>query len=214
MQQIPVRAVQLKRVHPDAVSAPGGGGKGVGNAGHLGQAQFGGRRLPGQLGQGRRAKGFPATVRARDQLPTLPRNGARALATGMGELQAHGSGRRQLAGAPQHVGQRCLGAIVPQAQAGGRDAPLRQHGGCFDGEQCRAAVEQVAPVHQVPVGGLAVIGRVLAHGGHHDAVGQAQAASGRWQRQGGKKQAHGHEHSPSGLPSWRLCIIRKPAHPT
>ena len=83
------------------------------------------------------------------------------------------------------------GQLVPQAQTTGADAAHGRDRGGLDGEQASAAVEHVGPVRQVPVGGLAVIGRVLAHGRDHNAVRQGERARGRVEGEGGEKQAHG-----------------------
>lgn len=60
-------------------------------------------------------------------------------------------------------------------------AAIGLHRRGFQRDQGRAAVEQVGPVGEVPVGGAAVQGRVLAHGRDHDAVGQGQPARRRGQ---------------------------------
>ena len=110
----------------------------------------------------------------------------------MRQLEAHGRVVWcQGAGALQVLAQGGFGAVVPQTQAVGRDAALGQHRSGFDGEHRSATVEQVGPVHQMPVGGATVLGRILAHGRHHQAVGQRQVAARRGQGQGGKQQTHG-----------------------
>src|SRR5207237_10639624 len=53
-------------------------------------------------------------------------------------------------------------------------------------EHRRPGQRQVADRHEVPVIGLAVLGRILAHRRHHDAVGKRQAA----QLDRGKQGAH------------------------
>ena len=83
------------------------------------------------------------------------------------------------------------GGVVPQPQAVGRDAALGSDGRCFNHEQASATVEQIGPMHQMPIVGLTIqIAGVLAHGSDHDAVGQVQGAAGRTELEGRKKLAH------------------------
>ena len=82
--------------------------------------------------------------------------------------------------------------VVPQAKTVGGDATLGRYSGGFDHEQACATVEQIGPMHQMPIVGLAIqIAGILAHGGDHDAIGQAQWAAGRTELKGGEKLAHG-----------------------
>ena len=95
----------------------------------------------------------------------------------MGQLDAHGHVGGELASAAEFVVQCGSGAVVPQPQAQGRDASLGDDRRGLDDEQGRPTIEQAAPVHEVPVGGLPVVCRILAHGRHDCAVGQWQGAS-------------------------------------
>jgi hypothetical protein len=82
--------------------------------------------------------------------------------------------------------------VVPQAKTVGCDATLGRYSGGFDHEQSCATVEQIGPMHQMPIVGLAIqIAGILAHGCDHDAIGQAQWAAGRTELKGGEKLAHG-----------------------
>ena len=63
-----------------------------------------------------------------------------------------------------------------QADAAGGDAPGGLDPGGFDEHQTGAAQSELAQVNQMPVGHGAVMGRILAHGGDDDAVGQIQVA--------------------------------------
>ena len=84
------------------------------------------------------------------------------------------------------------GCVIPQAKTVGGDTALGRDSRCFNHEQACATVEQVSPMHQMPIVGLTIhIAGVLAHGGDHDAVGQVQRAAGRTELKGGKKLAHG-----------------------
>ena len=105
----------------------------------------------------------------------------------MADLDADRHVRSQAPGTLQFVTQRRLRGVVPQAQTAGADAAHGRHRCGLDGEQARAAVEQVGPMRQVPVCGLAVHGRVLAHGRDHDAIGQGEGAAGGVEGEGGEK---------------------------
>ena len=102
--------------------------------------------------------------------------------------------------------QRRFGCVIPQAQARRRDSSFGQYRGSFNCEHRCAAVEHIAPMHQVPIGGLAIDGVVLAHGRHHNAVGKGQSTARRGKGEGRKQKAHGgckvnqfrHQHSPKG----------------
>jgi hypothetical protein len=62
----------------------------------------------------------------------------------------------------------------------GRDATLRRDSRGFDHEQPRTAIEQIGPMHQMPIIGATIfVASVLAHGGHDDAVGDGQGAAWR-----------------------------------
>ena len=52
----------------------------------------------------------------------------------MGQLDAYGGMRCQLASALQGVGQRGFGRVIPQAQAGGGDAAFWHHSRGLYGE--------------------------------------------------------------------------------
>ena len=69
--------------------------------------------------------------------------------------------------------------VAPDAQVVGGNPPVRLHGGGFEDDQPGPAHGPTAQVHQVPVVGQAVHGRVLAHGRYGDAIGQGQLAQGQ-----------------------------------
>lgn len=60
--------------------------------------------------------------------------------------------------------------VLPEAEVVGRDAPPCLDGSRLDDDQAEAERGAGAIVREVPVAGDAVPGRLLAHGGHHDAV--------------------------------------------
>ena len=75
-----------------------------------------------------------------------------------------------------HPGHGRLVLVGIQADAAGRDTPPGLDPGRFDEDQCGPAQRELAQVNQMPVGHGAVMGRILAHGGDDDAVGEFQAA--------------------------------------
>jgi hypothetical protein len=100
----------------------------------------------------------------------------------MGKLdgQRHAT---DLARRVDHALQRRFVGVVPQAQAARRDASFRLDAGGLDDQQAGARQRQLAVVHQVPVVGIALLGRVLAHRRDDNAVGQRDAADGEWGKQ-------------------------------
>jgi len=109
----------------------------------------------------------------RDRAATLPGNVRRSLASGMGELDRE----RRVGVAPQGGDQAAKGGLVlvrVQPEAGGRDAADRLDRGCFDAQQAGAAEGELAEMDQVPVAGVALGRRVLAHRRYHDAVWKAE----------------------------------------
>src|SRR4051812_47381095 len=66
--------------------------------------------------------------------------------------------------------------VIPDACIAMRDAPALLHGGRLDEYDARAALRELAEVHEVPVGDMAVLGRVLAHRRNDDAVARGDVA--------------------------------------
>jgi len=191
VQQVAVGAMQLNRIDPHLLGTTGSHGEGIADPVETGLDQ----RIGGQLAlfvrhrRGRQC--LPPALIEGDLAAPVPGLGAGGLATGMRKLDTNRHRRSQPTGALQFVVERGSGGIIPQAQTAGGDAPLAGDRSGLDGEHSGPAVEQVGPVHQVPVLGLALDGYILAHRGHHDAVGQIQAAFGRAEVKGGKESAHG-----------------------
>jgi len=75
-----------------------------------------------------------------------------------------------------HALKRGFVLVRPHARALRRDAPLRIDVGHLGHHQPGGAERERAEVHQVPVIGRAVVGIVLAHWRHRDAVGQSEPA--------------------------------------
>jgi hypothetical protein len=121
------------------------------------------------------------------------------LAAGMGELHRD-RGLRMFAHRGQDRLQRGFGGVIPQAKAAGRDAADRLHMGRLDAEHRRPRQRQRVDVRKVPVIGLAIVGRVLAHRRHHDAVGKRKTA----QFDRGEQGTHG--EYPDGRKGTGTCI--------
>jgi hypothetical protein len=73
--------------------------------------------------------------------------------------------------------------IFPDAEIGGGDAAFRGDGRGFQHDEASASLGAAAKVDEVPIGGKAVLRRVLAHGGDADAIGEGDRA----QLKGGKE---------------------------
>jgi hypothetical protein len=78
-------------------------------------------------------------------------------------------------------------AVLPDAGVLGADAALGRDGDDFGEDEAGTARGVAAEVLLVPKGHVAIVGRVLAHGGDHDAVGQRHVA----QLQRGKERIAG-----------------------
>ena len=65
-------------------------------------------------------------------------------------------------------------SVVVEAQAAVGDPSGRRHRRCLDREHACARLQQLSPVHQVPVGRPAVDRRVLTHRRDDDAVGEGK----------------------------------------
>src|SRR5690242_9981728 len=66
--------------------------------------------------------------------------------------------------------------VVPDARVAVSDAAAALHRGRFHEHDARAALRELAEVHEVPVGDMAVLRRVLAHRRNDDAVLRLNAA--------------------------------------
>ncbi len=142
------------------------------------------RGFPLFLRQGRGGERAPAAVFGGQQLTAVPRQLARRLAPGVGDL--HGDlGVSVFADGGDDRAQRRFGAIVPQAEVGRRDAAFGLDRGRLDDHHAGARHGHRSQVHHVPVGGRAVIGRILAHRRDDDAVGKLQIADFDRGKQGG-----------------------------
>ena len=177
VHQIAVCGVQLNHFKPQALRALGAGHKRGGDALDGGGVQ-GLRRLVVRVErQGRGGHHRPAAVLRGDGAATGPRHRCGRLAPGVAELNADRDGR-VAAQRLEHTGQRGFVVVVPQPQVLRRNAANGFNGGGFQQQQAGARHGHLAQVHQVPVGGVAVFGRVLAHGRNDDAVGQRDRTDG------------------------------------
>lgn len=103
-----------------------------------------------------------------------PRSEGARLAAGVGNL--NGSLDALAVDEVGDSAQRSDLGVLPQARVLRGDAAAGLNGGGFDEDEARAVEGQLAEVHQVEVGQVAVVGAVLAHGRHDDAVVQLDGA--------------------------------------
>ena len=133
-------------------------------------------------GARRRPAGPKRDRRRRDDLPRIgapvPRASrltqgrlSRSLAAGMGDLDADLGGADALA-MRDHARQRVLAGVRIEAQAFVADTAVPFHIGHLGNHEAGAGIGQHAEMGDVPVGGNAVIGAVLAHRRNDDAVGE------------------------------------------
>ncbi len=168
-----------------------GGNEGRAHAFHVGFGDFA-RRVPVVAERDRRSRhGRPRIGVRRERTCALPRFLRRRLAAGMGDLDAEfggaGAARRR-----DHTGERCFVVVRIEPKAAMGDAALALDMGCLDNHQSGAGIRQHAEMHQVPIIGAAVVGRILAHRRNDNAVGKLEA--GQFIRRK-KRAAHGWGYS-------------------
>src|SRR5579872_5158332 len=129
-----------------------------------------------------RSLGLPTALSGRNLLAALPWHMARSLAARMGELHRD-SDFRMLANRGEDRTQRGFGGVVPQAEASRRDAADSFDMGGFDAEHRSARQRKRIDMGEMPIIGLAVLRRILAHRRHHDAIGQSKLAQGDRRKQ-------------------------------
>ena len=170
--EVAVREVELEDVEADAHGALGGLDKRGDERGELRRVERV-RRGPGLRERERRRRdGRPRVLGGGEGLAAaLPRDVDRRLATGVRELDAEpGADRRDGAARGEDAGERALVVIAVEPEAAVRDAPATLDGGGLDHHEPGAAQGEVHEVLQVPIGGRAVVRRVLAHRRDDDAV--------------------------------------------
>ena len=121
----------------------------------------------------------------------------------MRQLQSHRHRRRACAHDRQAFAYGCFASVVVEAEAAVGDAADRRHRGGLDGEHARARLEELTPVDDVPVGGAAIDGRVLAHRRHDDPIGEHKFAQLEGREQG---FGHGEETSSAGSLAAAICL--------
>ena len=84
-------------------------------------------------------------------------------------------GAAHAAGLRDHARQRRLVVVAVEPEAAVGDAAVAFDMGRLDDHQRSAGIRQHAEMHQVPIVGAAVVGRILAHRRHDDAVGKFEA---------------------------------------
>ena len=130
-----------------------------------------GRRVGFIERQGRRGDGLPGTFGQRTT--AAPGNVRTGLAAGVGELDTRDGALGLDIG--RDAGPRGDVIVLPDAGAAGSDAAVWMDGGGF-GDDRAGADGSGAQVDQVPVGGEAVDGGVLAHRRDEDAIVKGHAA--------------------------------------
>lgn len=195
MQQVPVRAVNLQHVETGRLRPCGGPGPGLDHAYDFALSQrvrnrrscVGGQRagrdwLPGLPVFDRGAGAAVALKR----LAAFPRPLHARLAAGVSELDA--GGRAALMQQVDDARKARHEGIVPQAEIANRAAAAALDLGRLDHHQAGATGGVAAGIHDVPVGGAALVRRILVHRRHHHAVFQVEIAD----RERGEEQRLGH----------------------
>ncbi len=183
--------MQLDGVEADAQRALGGGDEGLAHARHVGLGDHA-RRVPVLAErEWRGGDGRPRVLVRLERAAALPGPLRRALAAGMGDLDAELGGARAAA-LRDHARQRGFVVVGIKPQAAMGDAAVALDMGGLHHHQRGAGIRQHAEMHQVPVVGAAVVGLVLAHRRDHDAVGKLQAGQPIGREKG---TAHGIEYS-------------------
>src|SRR5215510_6517342 len=146
-------------------------------------------RGTGQSGpnaNGGRSDRLPSILSRCKRLAALPRTARGGFAAGMGELDAEL--RRAIAAAVGYDARKRRFAIVRiEPEAAVADAAAALDAGRLDHDQRRPGIGEHAEVVDVPVGGHAVVGAVLAHGRDDDAVREFEIGE-----LNGRKQGTGH----------------------
>ena len=129
----------------------------------------------------RRYDGLPAARGDGQRLAPLPWRARTCLPSRVRQLHAgHGPVLRHEA---EHAGQHLDVIVLPDAEVIRADAPFRQHRRRLGQDRRRPANRPAAQVDEVPVGGIPVDARVLAHGRNDDAVAEGETADGERREQ-------------------------------
>ena len=166
MQEVAVRAMQFERVDAEAIGASGRRDEGVAHPLQALRVERQRRQLALLARQREGASGSASpALGERDLLAAVPWRVARSLAAGMRSRIATAA-FEILAHRGQDRPQRGFGGVVPQPEAARRDAAARLDMGGLDAEHRRARQRQRVDMGRMPVIGLAVLGRILAHRRH------------------------------------------------
>ena len=196
VQQVAMRRMHLDQVQAQARRAAGGLGEGGDDAIDAGLVERARQRAGGVVGNRRRRDHLPAArIAVRDRATAgFPRLERRRLAPRVRQLHADRH-RRPAAHRGQRPRERGFGGVVVQAEVGPADPAGGLNRGGLGDQQAGAGLRQRAPVLDMPVVGLTVDRRVLAHRRDHDAVRQLQRA----QRQRGEQVAHADPPGKAGI---------------
>ena len=180
-----MRRVQLDGLDAGADRAFGGIDEAVAHALHVRRRHLARHRPIGAECNGGRSDRLPSVLSRCKRLAALPRPSRGGLASGMGELDAELRGA--IAAAVGDDARKRGFAIVriePEAAVG--DATASLGAGGLDHDQRRPGIGEHTEVRDVPTGGHAVVGAVLAHRRDHDAVREFEIGEldGRKQRTG------------------------------
>ena len=85
-------------------------------------------------------------------------------------------------------GERADLRVLPQAEIGVGDAALGGYPGRLEDDQAKTAQREAAEMHEVPVIGIAVARRILAHRGNDGTIAQGQLAQGQRRKQQGHRR--------------------------
>ncbi len=171
--------MDVDRVEAGLIGPGRGIAEGLDDALDLGDVQFAGGGVAGEVQRGR-GDGLPATLVGRHAVPveTGVASVDGRLASGMGQLHRDGSTLLM-----HEIGDPPPGrdvGVVPQPDVLRGDPAGRLDSGGFGDQQAEPADRTRTQVHQVPVIGhpVASAGHVLAHRGEPDAVGDGQPGQG------------------------------------
>src|SRR6202171_2152729 len=168
--------MQLERIDADARRTTRRSDKFMPDLFEAGNVERGRWRLGRQLRNRRGGHGGPSALGKWNELAAFPGYLRRALPARMRQLNGHRHRRRVRARNRQTFGQGVLARVVVKSEAAMGNAADRGYRGGVDCEHARARLQQLAPMHDVPVSGAAIYRRVLAHRRYHDAIGELEFA--------------------------------------
>ncbi len=177
-----MRAVRLDEIEAQSLGAACRLDEGALHAREIGAGRLL-RRLPTVVERnGRGCQRRPAILLRLQRAAALPGPLRRCLAARVSELDAD----RRVAEAParrEYVreGELVAVGVEPETSMCDPARPLDRRR--LDHQQAGAGNCKAAEMHHVPIGRTAIVRAVLAHGCHHDAVRQREAAHGDWRKE-------------------------------